>query len=144
MGQAPFVQQVVILFCVSVCSPPTHFISSTSVFIFGCCQLLFCAKAFPFSFKFFFFRFGSRHLFPSQQYLPKISLSSRSVKAPFAIYVRDVQILKVVNVNVEGGRKGLKVWNFDCDDVRRFQELPDDALSLLTFPSASVSVNEYK
>lgn len=25
-------------------------------FIFGCCQLLFCAKAFPFSFKLFFFQ----------------------------------------------------------------------------------------
>lgn len=144
MGQAPFVQQVVLLFCVSVCSPPTHFISSTSVSSLAAVNSCFVLKHFHSVSSSFFFRFGSRHLFPSQQYLPKISLSSRSVKAPFAIYVRDVQILKVINVNVEGGKKDLKIWNFDCDDVRRFQELPDDALSLLTFPSASVSVNEYK
>lgn len=91
----------------SVYSP--HFISSTSVSSLAAVNSCFVLKYFRSVSSCSFYSGLGHHLFPSQQYLPKISLSIRSVKVPFAIYVRGVQILKVVNVNVEGGRKDLKV-----------------------------------
>lgn len=131
-----------------VCSPSTHPISSTSVSSLDAVNSCFVLKRFNSVASCSVFS-RLRHVicFPSQQYLPACNL------IVYPSFHCSVCYLCSGCTNLKShptwtGKLEIRIWKFgvsiarSLNDVRRFQELIDDALSLLTFLSASLSVNE--